>query len=357
MRAAVLQGGEFEICEVPEPTLTPGRLLIAPIATGICGSDLHFREQQRALWNTTPAAQRHSVPGIIPGHEFSGTVVAVGAGVDGRFQLGSVVTAIPFTHGSEGPECIGLSSNYGGGLAELCTVDAVRTELVPDAIPPHLAALTEPLAVGLHASRLANRVAGPNVVIGCGPVGLAVIFALRAAGRGPILAADFSASRRAAAEALGADLVIDPAVSSPYAHWPELEFTEGLSSPLLESVYTRPDAPNIFDCVGAVGLIDQVMTHAPVHSHVVVVGACTHRDHFEPIQGIQKELTLEFSFAYTLDEFRQSLQNIARYPDLAATLITQQLPLADTAHAFDVLAEQPEEVKILIAPQAADAGP
>ena len=351
MRAAVLQGRGIEIMQLPDPVVGEGRILVAPIAAGICGSDLHLREQMGELSDTTPAEARQDLPRIVPGHEFSATIVEVGSGVDAHFQPGMILTANPFTYGAAGPECVGLSPSFSGGIAELSVVDGVRAVAVPEAVPPHLAALTEPLAVGLHASRLADRVSGPNIVIGCGPVGLAVIFALRAAGRGPILAADFSASRRAAAAALGADIIIDPGESSPYQHWAELGLVEGAASPLLEREFSRPAAPNIFECVGAAGLIDQVMGSAPQHSHIVVVGVCAHQDSIVPLNGIQKELSIEFSFAYTMAEFRESLRSIGDHPELASQFVTQELPLESTAAAFDVLASNPEEVKILIRPQ------
>lgn len=349
MRAAVLQGGDISVRHIPDPQVSEGRLLVAPIAAGICGSDLHLREQMRELSRTAPADE---LPAIVPGHEFSGKIVAVGRGSDPRFRPGMVVIANPFTYGVAGPECIGLSPAFSGGIAELSVVDAVRALVVPAEVPAHLAALTEPLAVGLHAVRLANRVPGPNIVIGCGPVGLAVIFALRMAGRGPILAADYSASRRAAAAALGADVVVDPAKDSPYSHWRELAFAEGRMSPLLETRFARPAAPNIFECVGAPGLINTIMSAAPAHSHIIVVGVCAHEDRLVPLTGIQKELTVEFSFAYTMAELAQSLENIAGNPELVSGFVTRELPIEQTANAFDTLADNPEEVKILIRPQA-----
>ncbi len=351
MRAAVIYGGNLTIEDLPDPRLSAGRLLVAPIAAGICGSDLHLRAQMRELQAQTPADQQGALPRIVPGHEFVACIVEAAADVHPQFRPGTVVTANPFTHGADGPECVGLSPTFSGGIASLSMVDSIRAAVVPDSVPTHLAALTEPLAVGLHATRLANRNPGPNLVIGCGPVGLAVILALRVAGRGPILAADPSASRRAAAEALGADIVVDPAHGSPYQHWQELAFGAGLMSPLLEDGFRRPAAPNIFECVGAPGLIDQVMAGAPAHSHLIVVGVCAHEDRMLPLNGIQKELTLEFSFAYTMDEFRTSLDTIATHPDLASRLVTREVSLEDTAAAFDALASDPEEVKILIHPQ------
>ncbi len=351
MRAARLIGNQFHITECPDPIPGEGQLLVAPIATGICGSDLHLKAQMAELYSTTPAAQRDALPAIIPGHEFSATIVDTGPQVDARFTPGMRITANPFINGATGPECVGLSPVYSGGLASLSLVDAARAIELPATVPDNLGALAEPLAVGLHAASLANRQAGPNLVIGCGPVGLAVIFALRIAGRGPILAADFSASRRTAAEALGADVVVDPAETSPYSRWTDLAFQPSTISPLLEGMVSRPAAPNIFECVGAPGLLDQVMTNAPQHSHIVVVGVCSHQDKITPMTGITQELTIEFSFAYTMAEFGQSIRHIAKYPELVAKFVTSEMPLAQTEAAFNALANSPEEIKVLIYPQ------
>jgi 2-desacetyl-2-hydroxyethyl bacteriochlorophyllide A dehydrogenase len=338
--------------ERPDPVPREGELLVAPIATGICGSDLHLREAMRALEAATPRDQRADLPRFVPGHEFCAEVVEAGPGVDAPFARGDRVTAVPFTHGAMGLETIGLSPTHSGGLAGLCVVDAARTIAVPESVPSRLAALTEPLAVGLHAANLASRSAGPNVVIGCGPVGLAVILALRASGRGPILAADLSPARRKTAEALGADIVIDPAEGSPYERWDDLAFEAELPSPLLAAELDRqPSGANLFECVGAPGLLDQVIKGAPQHSHLVVVGVCTHADPIVPLDAITRELTLEFSFAYRPAEFRAALEMVATHAELAARLITSELALDETARAFDALAGEPEEIKVLIDPR------
>jgi threonine dehydrogenase-like Zn-dependent dehydrogenase len=349
MKAAVIQGNNITVEDLPDPEPAAGQLLVEPLATGICGSDLHLRQQMQELADQLPADE---LPRIVPGHEFVSKIVAVGTGVDPSFRPGMRVTANPFTQGKLGPECIGLSPDFSGGIATLSKVDAVRAVLVPEGIDDSLAALTEPLAVGIRAADTADRHAGPNLVIGCGPVGLAVIFALKSAGRGPVIAADFSAPRRAAAEALGADIIIDPAQDSPYNKWADVAFSESLPSPLLnEKVGKRIVAPNIFECVGAPGLLDQITKAAPQFSHIIVVGVCSHEDKLTPLIGITKELTLEFSFAYRMSQFRQALQMIETHPDRARHFVTRELPLNDTKQGFELLQRNPEEIKIIIKPQ------
>ncbi|MEZ5997920.1 MAG: zinc-binding dehydrogenase [Hyphomonas sp.] len=354
MRAATLYGNSFRIETLPDPSPERGQLLVRPLFTGICGSDLSFRKQMAAAWDATPPEARDQFPGVVAGHEFSAEVLDVAPGTDTSLKRGDRITGLPFTHDHSGaPATIGLSPVHSGGLATLACIDAERSFAIPKNIPDDLAALTEPLAVGLHAANLAARNAGPNMVIGCGPVGLAVILALRLAGRGPILAADFSAERRAVAATLGADIVLDPATDSPYARWGDLGHTAQAMSPLLpRAFHGRPPGLNIFEATGAPGVLDQIVKSAPPHAHIVVVGVCPHEEKVTPLEGILRELTIEFSFAYRPEEFAAALAMIGQHPDQAARLITSRQPLANTEAAFDALAKDPHEIKILIDPNA-----
>jgi 2-desacetyl-2-hydroxyethyl bacteriochlorophyllide A dehydrogenase len=352
VRAAVLQGSKISIETLSDPSPGFGQLLVSPIFTGICGSDLHFRSRAIATEMDTPVDQRHLLPRIVPGHEFSATVEEIGPATSTDLRPGDRIAGLPFTPCAAGFEVIGLSPSRSGGLATLCLVDAERAFRVPDEIPSELAALTEPLAVGIHAAHLANRNAGPNLVVGCGPVGLAVIAALGRQGKRPIIAADFSARRRAAAELLGCDIVLDPAEESPFERWDDLGFTASSPSPLLDRSFSGlPPGANIFDCVGAPGLIDSIIKSAPRHSHVIVVGVCAHEDKLTPREAIVNELTLEFSFAYRPEEFAEALSSIAADHARARALVTSTLSLDQTLPAFERLARQPDEIKILINPR------
>lgn len=353
MRAAVLQGKNLTIRTLPDPSPAAGQLLVRPIFTGICGSDLSLRKQLAALAESLPAEAQADLPVIVPGHEFSAEIIGIAPDTETTFRPGEIITGLPFTHDHNGPQTIGLSPGHGGGLAELTCIDAARSFRVPGSVPPDLAALTEPLAVGLHAANLASRNRGPNVVIGCGPVGLSVVLALSLQGRGPILAADFSAERRNAAALLGADIVVDPATDSPFQRWDDLGLSPYPMSPLLEREFRGlPPGANIFECTGAPGMIDQVAKSAPPHSHIIIAGVCPHEEKLTPLDGIVRELTLEFSFAYRPEEFASALAMVDAHPDKAARLITSRQPLANTEDAFDSLANNPREIKILIDPNA-----
>jgi threonine dehydrogenase-like Zn-dependent dehydrogenase len=352
VRAAVLQGSKITIEKLADPRPGIRQILVSPLFTGICGSDLHFRARSIAVEAKTPVSQHHLLPKIVPGHEFSAIVEEIGSKTNTDLRPGDRIVGLPFTPCASGFEVIGLSPTRSGGLSTLCLVDEERAFRIPDEVPSELAALTEPLAVGLHAAYLANRNSGPNLVIGCGPVGLAVIVALRRQGKRPIIAADFSGRRRAAAEILGCDIAVDPAKESPFGRWDDFGFSPSPASPLLERSFSGlPPGTNIFDCVGAPGLIDSIIKSAPRHSHVIVVGVCAHEDKFTPREAIVSELSLDFSFAYRPEEFAEALSSIAADPARAWAFVTSTESLGQTLPAFERLACEPKEIKILINPR------
>ena len=182
------------------------------------------------------------------------------------------------------------------------------------------------MAVGLHAVEMA-RLAKDDVplVIGCGPVGLAVISSLRMKGVHPIIAADFSPRRRQLAESVGADIVIDPAEKSPYTSWQEAAVWEDSKEapprpPWATGPHLRPAV--MFECVGVPGVIDQIMAAAPQGTRIVVVGVCMEKDSFEPMFGINKELNLQFVLGYSGEEYASTLRHIAEGEIITDPLIT-----------------------------------
>src|SRR5260370_22598616 len=127
----------------------------------------------------------------------------------------------------------------------------------PNGRPTEHAALAEPLAVGVHAVEK-GMLKGDEapLVVGCGPVGLAVIAALRLRNIRPIVAADYSPKRRELALKMGADIVVDPNREDLYSHL----FGDKRAA--------------IFECVGVPGLIQQTFQKAPRDARIVVVGVC-----------------------------------------------------------------------------------
>lgn len=341
MKAAVAEHGELAIMDVPDPTPGPGQVLVAPLACGICGSDLHFVQSQ--------AAMPDAIPPMVLGHEFVAEVLDHGPGATATFAPGTIVTSVPYLDCAGGPELIGFSTTATGALAERTLLQTDRLVAVPPHVPALHAALTEPLAVGIHAVNAAQMADGDvALVIGCGPVGLAVIASLKAAGHGPVVACDFSPARRMLAEVVGADVVLDPAQSSPYASWADLAGPTMPASPLL----TPPRRPNsvIFECVGAPGVLPAVMDGATAHTRIIVVGVCQQPEQIMPMLGTTKELTLRFVFAYRPDEFVAALGAIASAAVDVGALVTATMRLDDTAAAFTALSSPDEHCKILVTP-------
>jgi threonine dehydrogenase-like Zn-dependent dehydrogenase len=249
---------------------------------------------------------------------------------------------------------------------------------VPNGLSTPLAALTEPMAVALHAVRRGEVGKGQvAIVIGCGPIGLAVIGMLKATGARTVIASDYSPGRRTLATAVGADVVVDPAVESPwdkasghghvtnaseffdFAH-SSMAKLRRLPGETWSHVYRVAEKaglaelkhPVIFECVGVPGVIDSIVTSAPIQSRVVVVGVCMEKDSFRPVMAINKEIDLRFVLGYTPLDFRDALHLLADGKVLGDPLITGTVGLDGVDNAFTALGDPESHAKILIDPQS-----
>jgi threonine dehydrogenase-like Zn-dependent dehydrogenase len=247
---------------------------------------------------------------------------------------------------------VGYSSRIPGGFAQLMVLSDMLMLEVPNGLAAEPAALTEPLAVGEHA--VAKAEPGPDhvfMVVGAGPVGLAVIAALKARGLGPVIACDFSPERRAAAQMMGADRIIDPAEVSPQASWSEfgvpISPAEGLMAAAQGLAVKRP---LIFECVGAPGVLQSLAMAAPSGSRIVVAGVCMQTDAIEPFVFIAKEIEVRYVLGYTPEEFAASLRNLAEGTTRYNDIITGVVGLDETPAAFTALQTDKSQIKILVRP-------
>ncbi len=319
-----------------------GHVVARPLATGICGSDLHAAAD---FAHFTGLMDSVGVPMLNPhqdcvfGHEFCAEIVEHGPDTPKTLPVGTRVCSVPILVGSTGVEQIGYSNNYPGALAEYMALQEMLLLPVPDSLATDLAALTEPLAVGEHAVGLSGLQPGqPCLVVGCGPVGLAVIAALKARGHGPVLAADFSPTRRQLAEAFGADEVIDPAVSSPHDRWAAFGVAKTVMERAGQSMFGGDiKDPIIFEAVGVPGMLQSLIADAPPRSRIVVVGVCMHTDSIEPFMAVTKEIEFRFSFGYNPAEFAATLQRLGDGVPGADLLVTSSVDLAGTPGAFATL--------------------
>src|SRR5882672_4603475 len=300
MRAAIMRGKKLVVDEVPTPAPGPGEALVKTLACGICGSDLHTLKHAERL---VEGSRKSGAPfvmdlkrDIVMGHEFCAEVVDYGPQTQKHLKPGTRVCAMPVLIRSTGVQTVGYSNENPGGYGEFMRLTEGLLLEVPNGLSTERAALTEPMAVGLHAVQMArlDKDDAP-LVIGCGPVGLSVIAALRMKDIRPIVAADFSPRRRQLAEAMGADIVVDPKEKSPYSSWREAAVWADPSRtpqqlPWVTGPALRPAV--IFECVGVPGVIDQIMAAAPQAARIVVVGVCMEKDSIQPMLGINKELNM-----------------------------------------------------------------
>lgn len=385
MKAVSCLGGALEVVDLADPRPQRGQLVLEVRRCGICGSDLHARRHAGELVDVMNAVgyqdfMRDDTP-VVMGHEFSGEVAERGRGAAKEFKPGALVVSFPLVRASGGVHLTGLSPLAPGGYAERVLVEAAMSFVVPNGLSADVAALTEPMAVALHAVRRSAIDRGDvAIVVGCGPVGLAVICHLKASGVKTIVASDFSAGRRALATRCGADVVVDPAVESPYdraatkgmiTNAPDL-YELGMGSmeklrrlPGWSHVYRAADTfgaagpkrPVIFECVGVPGMLDGVIAAAPLNSRIVVVGVCMGDDKIRPAMAIAKEVDVRFVFGYTPLEFRDTLHLLADGKVDGSPLLTGTVGLGGVEAAFDALGDPDTHAKIMIDPSSAAIAP
>jgi threonine dehydrogenase-like Zn-dependent dehydrogenase len=357
MRAAIFRNGEIVVDSMPEPKPGAGQVLVKTLACGICGSDLHARKHAHRMVEMAKYVGRTPMDlsrDVVFGHEFCCEVLDYGLSTPRRLKPGTRVCSLPALVTPAGPAAIGYSNDNIGGYAEQMVLSEPLLLEVPNGLSAEHAALTEPLAVGVHAVAKANIRGGEvPLVIGCGPVGLAVIAALRIKGLRPIIAADYSPTRRALAAKMGADVVVDPARAQPYATWAEhaaMSAEEKAARPAFQAYLAALKPALIFECVGVPGLLQKVFEGAPRDARIVVVGVCMESDRNEPMLGIMKELNVQYVLAYTPEEFANSLRLLAEGEVDAPSLVTGKVGISGVAQAFDDLANPEAHTKIIVEP-------
>jgi 2-desacetyl-2-hydroxyethyl bacteriochlorophyllide A dehydrogenase len=332
MRAAVFHapGQALSIEDRQTPVPRPGDIVLKVAYCGICGSDLH----------ATEAGPASLEPGTVLGHEYSGVVTQ---SASAAFSPGDRVIGLPLQECDEcrpsGQGCrdrlgilcqrnriIGLAAAVPGAYAEYLRMPAHHALKIPDGLDLKHAALTEPLAVGAHAVKAAGNLLGARVlVIGAGPIGLAVTLFARLAGASEVVVSEIAAGRREKAASIGAKIV-DPTVEKPAA------------------------AEFIFECVGVPGLLRQCIDIAPLHGRIIVVGVCRGEDRIFPRVALRKELGIQFVLGYTRDEFAMVLDLLAAGRIDAGPLITGVVGLDALPAMFEALREPGDHAKVLIDP-------
>ena len=358
MRALVLRDGELLVDSVLEPSPGPGQILVEPLATGICGSDLsawqHTQEfLQASIDSDTDMFIFDPAKDLVMGHEFSARVVESGPGVTG-YRSGEAIVAMPMAVDAAGvAHCVGYATDYPGALSERVVLQAEMSGVrlhprVPEGFSPYLAALTEPLTVGFNAvdrSRITPEIGA--VVIGCGPVGLGALVGLLERGIGPVVVSEPSAARRQLAEDHGAHVVVDPFVEDPIEVWQRT---------------ARPGQRlYVYENTGVKGMLNRLLYTVPHSTRILVSGSGMVDDTIRPVVGIYKNVRIDFCMGPDPDlgptgddQFALTLGRLADGTIDAHRLVTGYAPLEAAPQAFEALrpadSHSIEHFKILVRP-------
>jgi len=338
MRVMVLRDKALLLEEVPLPEPGPMQVLARVRACGICGSDLHaarFLDDWIAgvkASGASAAATFEPSDGMVMGHELVADVVRAGPGAE-QWEPGTRVTSMPVLLSPGAFHSIGYSLDAPGGYGEYLLLSAPLLLRVPGHLPDHVAATTEPCAVGLHAVRQAKiQPAEHALVMGAGPIGLMTLLWLKKSGVRHVTVTDFATPRRDLAARLGADLVIDPR---------EADVTRAIT----EAAGSPP--PVVFECVGVEGTLQEAIDVVARQGRIIVVGVCMRPDSIRPMAGITKHVTLQFVLGYSADEYAEALAALADGSIDTAPMVTRNVTLDELPATFLSLAN-PRDCKVVL---------
>lgn len=326
MRVARLYGvRDIRVSEEPIPAVEPGTSLVKVTAVGLCGSDLHWYEEAGI------GAEKLDRPLVI-GHEFAGVI-------EGGPRHGQPVAVDPAIACASCEMCHAGHPNlcptvrfaghgtFDGALREFVAWPTALLHPLPEGLSNADGAMLEPLGVAIHGLDLAHPRIGMSVaVIGCGPIGLLLIQAARAAGAGVVVAADPLPHRREAAARFGADHVFDPASATDPQEW--FRGATGLGVDVA------------FEVGGADEAVHLAMIAARPGARVLFLGIPDNdRTTFRAGLARRKGLTL-LMVRRMKDVYPRAIALAGRGVIDVASLVTARYPLDQVATAFEIAASR-----------------
>jgi len=338
MRALVFEGAgtPLQLSVYNDPTPGFGDIVVKIHRCGICGSDLHM---------TSGEGSNFAAPCVL-GHEFSGEVVALGAGAH-RLVIGDRVAAMPLMSCGHCAACLSGApnrcskldvsgcGNTPGGYAEYALAKDALCFKLPETVSYDEGALAEPMAVALRGVRMAPI--GPEsrvLVLGAGPIGLAAMFWAKHLGARKVAVAAPSRRREALSREMGADdffSLDDNAVQSA-----------------ADALGGAPDV--VLECAGQVGLIQRAIELAALGATIVVLGYCNKPDTFRPTAAVGKEVIIRFSQIYDLRDYGDVIAMFASGAPEPRLMITDRIGLGQVPTVFEALRERTHQCKVLIDP-------
>ncbi len=350
MKAAVYQGAGqgFAIEDVPDVAPEPHEVVIKVGACGICGSDLH---------TTSGEGLFQKAAGAIMGHEFAGEVVAVG-GEARRLSVGDRITALPLPTCGECPACRAgeprfctgreKSTPRFGGFAEYMAIPEYNAVPIPESMPFHVGALVEPSAVGFHAAVVARVTPGARVLIlGAGPIGLAVAYFARRLGAGRIAVLATSERRRRYAEAVGVDdFLVSKGMEADEAG-DGMVITPGADGEAVrDAMGGRPEI--VFEAAGVAGSTNHAMRIVRSRGTVVSMGWSTHPETFTPALMQGKQIAVQFSTTYGIADFLHVVDALENEEMGPKALVSGRISLDEMPDVFETLRGRSPHCKVVV---------
>lgn len=351
MKAAVWYGKEdVRVEERPEPKAGPGMVKVEVAWCGICGTDLHEYAVGPIF---IPYDEPHPLTGkkapMILGHEFCGTVVEVGRGVN-RIKVGERVTADGlitcgqcwYCRRSMHNLCLniaftGLSQD--GGFARYVVVPEYACHKLRAEIPDTIGALIDPLATGLRAMRVGEVKVGDSVaIVGAGPIGLSTLLAARACGARQIFVVELANERKKIARQIGATAVLDPREDE-----------------VLELVYDATDglgADVAVECVGGPETTQLSLDLVHKGGRVVLAGIAEEFGSIDFNAMVLTEKEIKGCCAYC-DEFEMVIDLLADKRINPEPLISRKIKIDQIVEEgfLKLITKKDENIKILVAPR------
>ncbi|NBD25606.1 zinc-dependent alcohol dehydrogenase [Paenibacillus glycinis] len=321
MQALVYWGpGKLALEEADVPSLKPDEVLVQVERVGICGSELEGYLGHSSI----------RVPPLVMGHEFCGTIAAMGDEVRG-LSLGDKVVVNPLIACRTCPSCLAGKINIcrnrqligihrPGAFAEFVAVPYENAISVPKEMDASLASLAEPLAVAIHAVKLGLRPLDDLLILGAGPIGLLCLLAAKEMGAGSIVVLDLQPDRLAHAERLGA-VGLSPR---------DLDARREEIFPL--------GIPSVIDCVGVQAAREQAMHAVDAGGKVILVGLGHGRSDLPVNHVVRQEISLIGSYTYSHEDFQQAVA-LLRQGKIDIRHWTQTRDLAEGPAAFQELVE------------------
>lgn len=301
MRAAVYYGpNKVTIDDIPEPAPGEGEVKVSVGFNGICGTDLHEFFAGPIFIPTEPHALTGKQAPLVLGHEFSGTITELGAGVEG-FAEGDRVAIEPIYRCGRCSPCqsgrYNICQSIGfhglmadGGMAEATIVPQNMLHKLPESVSLQMGALVEPMSVAYHAAKLgAVRPGDSALVMGAGPIGIGVWFALKGLGLDDVYVVEPSPVRRASIENLGAR-TLDPAATDIPEFIRDHTGGNGVAA-AYDAAGVQPAVDTALQCIGA---------HKPLVSVAI---------YEKPLETpllnlVMNESRIQGSLCYTGDDYR-----------------------------------------------------